>query len=714
MPLSGGWRGTLDTGHGPHPLLDNRKHPADSGPMRTLICLILLTWGTTHAQTFGAGTMNPGAGRSALVVLLDYSDRSFDADLSASTYDTMLFGAGPKALVPWYAGVSAGRFKIRPGGVLGPFRMPNDAGTADDESLLNCVAWATPPCPTSRRSDSYTLTSAIQRAIEAGHDFKQYDANKDGQIHDGELALMVVGAENGQGGGFRCVDVPANNTCSTTCRTAGEGDTRVDVCLRTGTLFSSRTNIATFAHEFGHQLGALDVYGAWLPWGSSLNFRATIMSATIDNQTDWLVQFDPWHRLRFGWVKPQAVVRAGGPSACLRLTPAGAGGGPVVVFDEKRGESEYFLVEYRHRSGLDSDLAEEGVGIWHVREANGSLALDRQLISRNPPADPTNPPAGPIPSLTNRAADDTVVPAMGFIERIEWGDNGWLETLNHAADAVSLTPAIHLLGPRGDFTSGRYLPENRGLSVLWRREHGVAALTWPGVSPRTPAGVQLSVGPAEADGTYVRFYTKSPLPEGTDAACIAATHPKTATFFPPAALSFHPRCIDRATPASPVTFVARVTFPAPLDSNTRVLFSSDDAAFVAATDTVLAGQSSLEATFTANPGFTASPLTVRAEIHRDGKPPYVEPLEGAVIVLQQGDNAMSCDQLLRLGRDTPVQIPWRRRGIPVGDGRSDIPVSLLNPLRPGELIPAPPGGFFNRKRPPVPVPVPTPIILEGR
>lgn len=150
MPLSGGWRGTLDTGHGPHPLLDNRKHPADSGPMRTLICLILLTWGTTHAQTFGAGTMNPGAGRSALVVLLDYSDRSFDADLSASTYDTMLFGAGPKALVPWYAGVSAGRFKIRPGGVLGPFRMPNDAGTADDESLLNCVAWATPPCVIAR------------------------------------------------------------------------------------------------------------------------------------------------------------------------------------------------------------------------------------------------------------------------------------------------------------------------------------------------------------------------------------------------------------------------------------------------------------------------------------------------------------------------------------------------------------------------------------
>jgi immune inhibitor A len=130
--------------------------------------------------------------------------------------------------------------------------------------------------------------------------------------------------------------------------------------------------VGVFCHELGHVLGLPDLYdtsyrsegvGNWClmgggSWGGGGNKP---------------VRMSCWCLAKLGWIKPQKITGtktltiptlATDPTACYRLWTKGAAG------------PEYFLIENRQTTGMDSALPGKGLALWHVDE--------RQSANTNP------------------------------------------------------------------------------------------------------------------------------------------------------------------------------------------------------------------------------------------------------------------------------------------------------------------------------------------
>ena len=149
--------------------------------------------------------------------------------------------------------------------------------------------------------------------------------------------------------------------------------------------------VGTMCHEYGHVLGLPDLFdveflqkkdagpeedsagiGAWglMGWG-----------ALGWNGDDGPNSFCAWSRLQLGW---SAVVEVEQELQELRLEQVGGGG--ALFRTPLRGQLEYFLLEYRRRTGTyyDRHLPEEGVLIWHVeRRQEGTTAVDLECADGN-------------------------------------------------------------------------------------------------------------------------------------------------------------------------------------------------------------------------------------------------------------------------------------------------------------------------------------------
>lgn len=107
-----------------------------------------------------------------------------------------------------------------------------------------------------------------------------------------------------------------------------------------------------------------------------MNRGLTLMAGTgghdaVDDET--VVNLDPWHKMLVGWIEPR-VVAIGKPGTAqlaaqhvpLNVEPERKR--PLLIYDAKKGTSEFFLLEYRtlYRLGYDRNVATSGLVIWHV------------------------------------------------------------------------------------------------------------------------------------------------------------------------------------------------------------------------------------------------------------------------------------------------------------------------------------------------------------
>ncbi len=80
------------------------------------------------------------------------------------------------------------------------------------------------------------------------------------------------------------------------------------------------------------------------------------------------VHFDAWHKLSLGWVEPRIYHMSPPGTDAVHEGPGGA----IILWDQSRGASEYFIVERRRPNspGLryDSGVAGDGVLIWRVQQ----------------------------------------------------------------------------------------------------------------------------------------------------------------------------------------------------------------------------------------------------------------------------------------------------------------------------------------------------------
>jgi|GEM_PF-2839989 len=338
-------------------------------------------------------------------------------------------------------------------------------------------------------TDYDPVDDAVAVADQYGFDFAAYDRNDDGVIRPDELIVLKIDNISDSGGAMR------DSPCATTDDRTRDGSRFIVVCDAAGVGFASR--MVNPAHEIGHLLGARDLYGMGC-WSN----QATLMSCTAsmanagDRYTS--VNFDPWHRMAFGWATPRFATTAGGEFTVSRT--ADGLNQPLILYDPARGLSEYYVVEYRDAfpGGIDSGYGGGLAAIvwWYVRtDQNGFPEAQMRLIG--PGNDGTLETVASINDLSFDSDGD------GRIDRIWGGSNGRLETVPAATDGFSTFLALYATAdPRSKMG---------GVRVAERFTSGVQPRLFWGDGTDVGVGVTIQLSSTNPDEMIVRIEDSRPL-----------------------------------------------------------------------------------------------------------------------------------------------------------------------------------------------------------
>jgi len=387
---------SLDPGHSVN--IAMRMGDAPDSPFltqfRKKVCPAVIAPVMATAADFHFGTMHNGYSRAPargirplLVLLLQARPGEGKTPTmihNAAFFDRKLFGPGYPNIINFYKVNSYFR----------PYTARGGRGiTWRKAAIVGPVIDTTPPAPNPGAALGRRYLTVQGMAAAAGFDFAAYDRNRDGIISENELGILVIDNFGDWGG-----QTSASPGCVRVRGRSNNGK-NINVCSGVSHV-SQKATFATFVHELSHQLGTIDIYGT-----SCLSMGLSLMSCTGGTgNPDSTYLLDPWHRSRLGWLKPRIfdITRAG--SADLRepshLYGDPYNGGPLILYDPRRGTNEYFIVEFRERQrngarapinpdnayGYDADAPQSGVAVWHIKtDAAGNLLQipDRIADARN-------------------------------------------------------------------------------------------------------------------------------------------------------------------------------------------------------------------------------------------------------------------------------------------------------------------------------------------
>jgi M6 family metalloprotease-like protein len=438
---------------------------------------------------FGFGTMLDQYGlraegeRPLLAVLVEYADVRHTID--RSVYEKVLFGPGRPNLAQYYLENSRGRFTWRRGDVVGPVRLSNTYNTYH----------AVPEARVANVKKKF-FAEVIQKASAAGFSFQHYDRNGDGSLTGDELALVFISASPADSGpGGQTWDTGSTGCNELRLSVPGSPGRSLGFCLGVAGVGGPRS-FAAIAHETGHLLGAVDVYGAY----KRLNPTMSVMGAIYYAEPSKTYHFDPWHKIKLGWMTPRilAIPRAS-ESSCYLLESPGGGLGPrqpLILYDPRRGTDEYYIVEFRSRAGHDADIyvPDGGVAVWYVQtNPDKTLRVINSVIDRGED--------GRLDSRAAAGSDD-----VSSSDRILPGRDGILQSVNSGSDGTA-TDELNLLVAPGHGRAPREWADRGYADRLWRDTDGDIRLQWfdgrdiglrvrvGSVSPATPMYVEVELNP---------------------------------------------------------------------------------------------------------------------------------------------------------------------------------------------------------------------------
>jgi immune inhibitor A len=298
--------------------------------------------------------------------------------IDGSGFESRLFGSyAGGTMAAYYQEASRGHFSLS-GDVHGWYDLPQAiayytrGGPLGDESLF-------PESPGG-------MVAHAVAAADSGVDFGLYDNDgPDGVPNSGDDdgvvdALIVVhtggdAAAGDNGNIWSHTGRLGANSVATADQSAGGGFIRVDLYSLLPELAGNgsspvQAEIGVFCHEFGHQLGLVDLYPVGFNSGeetASNGIGAWGLMGFGTRGGDGFSSGRPthpcaWSKLRLGWVE-LVHQDSSGP---LALAPVQGSGQVVRVWDNDERDLSYFLLANRSRTGFDSGLPAEGLLIWHV------------------------------------------------------------------------------------------------------------------------------------------------------------------------------------------------------------------------------------------------------------------------------------------------------------------------------------------------------------
>jgi len=232
-------------------------------------------------------------------------------------------------------------------------------------------------------SDEAWISNVITQTMIRGlFDFAPFDADHNGFVQPGELGILIISND-------------PTITDRGTVPNSGYGANRVSQVIKAGastvsvqmdypggaTLLSDNVGFNVAAHEAGHLLGAVDLYGSeGVTVGQNLSLydnRDFGLAAAL--QYNDIYHIDPWHKMWFSWAEPRIQSLRTGGVISLPATQATDATAPVILYDPLRfatTTNEYFMLEYRTQSStnggsFDRNVAGNGLVIWHVALDSG-------------------------------------------------------------------------------------------------------------------------------------------------------------------------------------------------------------------------------------------------------------------------------------------------------------------------------------------------------
>ena len=291
-----------------------------------------------------------------MVILVEFSDVSFNREDPHETYDKMLNEPGYNERDG--AGCMADYFREQSGGLLnlqfdvyGPVQVSSKAQPYEK------------PSSSTRNYGSDVFREATQKVVKENPDvdFSQYDWNGDKYV---DQVIYVYAGFSGNQGNSACYGHIWPNTASFSAVTAPDG-IRISNYSASGELWLGSTNpscgIGTICHEFTHCLGLPDIYPTVGGAGYSVVDEWDLMDGGNFTNYGWCPpNYTPLEKMLLGWLTPIVLTE---PATIKNLKPSSEGG---EVYCIKHSDSEWYLLENRQLRGWDYGLPGRGLVIYHV------------------------------------------------------------------------------------------------------------------------------------------------------------------------------------------------------------------------------------------------------------------------------------------------------------------------------------------------------------
>ena len=329
-------------------------------------------------KTFG---VTPLLASRGLLILVNYSDKSFQATNTQADMDSMMnaysytYNGATGSAAQYYSDQSNGTYRPH-FDVVGPITLPQTMAYYGSNNYNG---------EDKRLGDLVLHACSIASQIE-GVDFKDYDQDVNGELDF--VYIIYAGKGEADGGGQNTI-WPASwdmqsaieSGLSSLSKNASKSEYTFDGVSIGNFAYSSeqdgvtgkRNGIGTPTHEFGHVLGFPDLYDT--SYGSNSRNGATpgewdIMdNGSYNNSGKTPPNLSPWEKAFMGWITP---VNPGNEPADLTLYANGTNDYQVYQINSSGEYQDYktsgtcYLIENRQKTGWDKYLPGHGMLIWKL------------------------------------------------------------------------------------------------------------------------------------------------------------------------------------------------------------------------------------------------------------------------------------------------------------------------------------------------------------
>ncbi len=392
----------------------------------------------------------------SLVLLVEFQDKAFTEKLE--DFDKLLnevgysYNGATGSCRDYFIAASDSVFQPH-FDVFGPFTLGHDMAYYGAEE------------GDSHDKDPYSMViEACQIAAENGVNFADYDLDNDDVLDN--VFIYYAGHNQAEGASSNTIwphksDVSWRNvkvdgkrlaTYACTSEYSGSGGTR-------------RASIGTFCHEFGHVLGLPDLYDTDYKYYTVSNWDI-MCSGNYNNNGNTPPTYSSYERFFLGWLQPEQLLEKGQ----YFLNPIQLSNSAYLIATDSHNmiganpsPKEFFMLEYRTKTGWDTYLPGQGMLVWHIdysaaawanntpnngpnflrihlEEANGILWNQRSAGENGKSSDPY-PGTQNVTTFVPELHDGTRLIDQNVFDIVE--SDGWISFIYQSIGNVKMSTDIH-------------------------------------------------------------------------------------------------------------------------------------------------------------------------------------------------------------------------------------------------------------------------------